>query len=92
MTKIPSSLLAGIVGASSALAGFALFAPCDGRGCIACARCAGMGAAVTVGALCARWQTVKRSRQRVRPDSHILAPAASGRQSLAKATSTPISE
>jgi hypothetical protein len=54
MARSPSNLLAGIVGASSALAGLVVAAPCDGRGCLACARCAGVGAAALLAALCYR--------------------------------------
>lgn len=52
MEKSPSKLWAGVLGASSTLVGLAAVTPCDGRGCLACYRCAGVGAAVLVAALC----------------------------------------
>jgi len=51
MEKRSNSILANIAGASTALAGIALAAPCGGGGCPACLRCAGAGVGVVIAAL-----------------------------------------
>jgi hypothetical protein len=45
------SVLANVVGASTALAGVAWAAPCSGGGCLACLRCASVGAGVVIATL-----------------------------------------
>ena len=50
MENRPSRLLANLLGISTAMAGLAMAAPCNGGGCASCLRCAGVGAGVVLAA------------------------------------------
>jgi hypothetical protein len=77
MEKSPSKLWAGVLGASSTLVGLAAVAPCDGRGCLACYRCAGVSAAVLVAALCYGGRRASRLTQPAVNAVHDLADTSS---------------
>ncbi len=56
------SVLANVVGASTALAGVLLAAPCSGGGCLSCLRCGSVGAGVVIATLLFR-RTPAREEQ-----------------------------
>ena len=77
MAKYPSNLVAGLLSASAALTGLALSAPCSGGGCHSCFRCAGVGAAVIVTALCCRGRRpTTNPAERPEPANPVDTPAA----------------
>ena len=51
MEKEPRSVLANVLGASSAIAGLVLAAPCGAGSCLGCLRCASVAAGLVIASL-----------------------------------------
>ena len=75
MEKPPRSVLAHVLGASSAFAGLVLAAPCGAGSCLGCLRCASVTAGLVIATLLFRSAPGREERPSTLPSKQAQLPA-----------------